>query len=604
MPAAGPRRREAGRQTGLVILSAGVLAIVAVLSMSAPWRLMELRVFDVLTTLDVPALPKDGPVIVAIDEPSMAEIALQWPWPRDLHAKLIESLRAAGAKAVGMDIIFADPGRPDADAALREAMGPDVVLAADETVIETPQGDQLIRVEPLLELTEAGALSGVATIPIEGDGTLRRLPAYPDSFARQLLRLAGFEPAAGSGLLQVFGPARTYPTVSYYQALEPGEFLPDGFFRDRVVIVGLSLQNAPSVDAGGADAHATSYTLRSGRLTSGAEIQATMYDNLRAGLLIAPAGNAARMAALLLAVLLSAAAVRRGSGWRTVLAGGLAIVAAVLGSYALIELERFHISPVGPAVAFVLVAAGQGARDYAAERRLRREITRAFSQYLSPVLVERLASDPSLLKLGGERRVLSILFTDVRGFTTIAESMKDDPERLTALVNRLLDPLSRVVLEEGGTIDKYIGDCLMAFWNAPLDEPDHAAKAVRAALRMQEVMAKLNGELALEARPGEEPIRLGIGIGINTGEAIVGNMGSDIRFDYSAIGDAVNLASRLEAKTRDYDVPIIIGPETARLVADRFAVAEIDRITVKGRSAIVPIYSVAKAGSQGGLQAA
>jgi adenylate cyclase len=398
--------------------------------------------------------------------------------------------------------------------------------------------------------------------------------------------------------------ARTYPTVSYYQALEPGEFLPDGFFRDRVVIVGLSLQNAPSVDAGGADAHATSYTLRSGRLTSGAEIQATMYDNLRAGLLIAPAGNAARMAALLLAVLLSAAAVRRGSGWRTVLAGGLAIVAAVLGSYALIELERFHISPVGPAVAFVLVAAGQGARDYAAERRLRREITRAFSQYLSPVLVERLASDPSLLKLGGERRVLSILFTDVRGFTTIAESMKDDPERLTALVNRLLDPLSRVVLEEGGTIDKYIGDCLMAFWNAPLDEPDHAAKAVRAALRMQEVMAKLNGELALEARPGEEPIRLGIGIGINTGEAIVGNMGSDIRFDYSAIGDAVNLASRLEAKTRDYDVPIIIGPETARLVADRFAVAEIDRITVKGRSAIVPIYSVAKAGSQGGLQAA
>jgi adenylate cyclase len=332
--------------------------------------------------------------------------------------------------------------------------------------------------------------------------------------------------------------------------------------------------------------------VRSGRLTSGAEIQATIYDNLRTGLLVAPAANVARMAALALAVVLAAFAVWKGTSWRTVLASAAAIAGIVAGSYLLLASAQFYLSPIGPAAAFILVAAGQGARDYAAERQLRQWITRAFSQYLSPALVERLASDPSQLKLGGERRVLSILFADVRGFTTIAEGMKHDPHRLTTLVNRLLDPLSRVVLEEGGTIDKYVGDCLMAFWNAPLDEPDHAVKAVTAALRMQESMATLNDELAREAEPGEEPIRLGIGIGINTGEAIVGNMGSDIRFDYSAIGDAVNLASRLEGKTRDYDVSIIIGPETARAVSSRFDVVEIDRIAVKGRAEIVPIYTV------------
>jgi adenylate cyclase len=587
-----PWRRPGDRRASLAAISAGMLAVLTALSFTTPWRLVEMRAFDILSTLSVPDLPPDGPVIVAIDESSLAELATQWPWPRELHARLVASLREAGAKAIGMDIIFADPSQPEADAALAAAMGPDVLLAADETVIRTPQSEQLIRVEPLPELTAAGALSGVASIPLDGDGTLRRLPAYPDSFARQLLRMTGTEPPSGTGVLQVFGPARTYPTVSYYQAMDPLEFLPEGFFRDRVVIVGLSLQNAPTVDAGGADAYPTSYTVRSGRLTSGAELQATMFDNLRTGLLVAPAGDAARLTALMLAALCAAFAVWRGTGWRTVAVGVVAVSVILAASYALLGIARFYLPPIGPALTFVFVAAGQGARDYAAERRLRQGIIQAFSQYLSPVLVERLASDPSQLKLGGERRTLSILFTDIRGFTTVAESMKDDPERLTTLVNRLLDPLSRIVLEESGTIDKYIGDCLMAFWNAPLDEPDHAGKAVTAALRMREAMEALNRELAAEAKPGEKPVRLGIGIGINTGECIVGNMGSALRFDYSAIGDAVNLASRLEGKTREYNVPIIIGPETARLIAGRFEINELDRIAVKGRIEIVPIYAV------------
>jgi adenylate cyclase len=584
---------RANRRVVLALSALAVLLAMSVLSQSTSWRLLEMRAFDMLSTLDVPAVRADAPIIVAIDEPSLAELNRQWPWPRDIHARLVESLRAAGARAIGLDIIFADPSNPQADAILASAMDGDVVLAADETLLASQHAEQLIRVMPLPELTDNGAVPGVATISLDGDGVLRRMPAYPDGFALELLRAGGYddgqEPA---GLVQVFGPGRTLPTVSYYQALDPDAFLPENVFRDRTVIVGLSLQNAPTVAAGGADAYATSATWRSGRLVAGAEILATLHENLRLGLLIAPAGEVVKTLILGCAVLAAMLAAWRSSGWHTIAAALGMLLAATLGTYLLLAFGRVFIPPVAPALAFVLVVAVQAAWDYATESRQRREIVRAFSQYLSPVLVERLSRDPSQLKLGGEKRVLTILFADVRGFTTIAEKMKDDPQRLTALVNRLLDPLSRIVLEEGGTIDKYIGDCIMAFWNAPLDEPDHAAKAVAAGLRMQTAIDLLNEELASEAVETGIPMMLGIGVGINTGECVVGNMGSQMRFDYSALGDAVNLTARLEGKTRDYDAPVIIGPETARLVADRFSVRELDRIAVKGRSETAPIYAV------------
>jgi adenylate cyclase len=223
---------------------------------------------------------------------------------------------------------------------------------------------------------------------------------------------------------------------------------------------------------------------------------------------------------------------------------------------------------------------------------MRKGITRAFSQYLSPALVERLARDPSQLRLGGEVRALTILFCDIRGFTTIAEGMKGDPERLTTLINRLLTPLSEVVMAHGGTIDKYIGDCLMAFWNAPLDDPDHATHAVEAALRMMQALEDLNGELRAEAEAcGETPIALRIGIGINTGHCVVGNVGSERRFDYSALGDAVNLASRLEGASKELGVPLVVGQATADQVSERIPLRKLKEITVKGRAEPVLVYA-------------
>ena len=416
---------------------------------------------------------------------------------------------------------------------------------------------------------------------------------------------AGLEvkrPVEGN-LIQTFGGPRTYPTVSYYQALDADNSLPPDIFKDRIVIVGLSLQNAPTIESGGPDAFLTSSSLHTGKLVAGAEVQATIFDNLRLGQSIAEADGTIRQILLGVVCFLAIALVWRGTGWRTAAAAAAMVVTLCLGSYLGLRFGRMFISPVAPTLGFLAITAGQAALDYAEERRHRRRITRAFSQYLTPALVEQLARDPSKLKLGGEKRELSVLFCDVRGFTTIAEQLKDDPEQLTALINRLLTPLSDIVLAHGGTIDKYIGDCLMAFWNAPLDDPDHAVHAVAAALDMLGSMDALNAELKREAEDDgriHHPLR--IGVGVNTGECVVGNMGSTSRFDYSALGDPVNLAARLEGASKDYEVSLLIGERTAQAVGGAFVALELDRIVVKGKTQQSPVYTALRSCSEAAVR--
>jgi adenylate cyclase len=574
-----------------------VYAALTLIAQLPAWSLLDNRAFDYLSTLNPLPLASDSPIVVAIDEPSLAEIKSQWPWPRGLHARLITALRAAGARTIGMDIVFAEPSNPEDDAALAASLGPDVVLAGDETLVTSAQADQFVRVLPLQMFSDAYALTGIASVALDRDGVLRRLPPYDDGFAAMVAMAAGFEVPVGAQnkLLQVYGPARTYPTVSYYQALEPERFLPEGFFRDRIVLVGLSLQTAATVEKGGADAYATSYTVHTGHLTAGAEIQATIVDNIRLGSSVTEAGWELRQLLLLSAIIIAALLVRKDTGWQTVLYNSIALVVLLGAAYASLRFGRIFVSPVSPALAMLSLSAAQSGLDYAKERAGRRQITQAFAQYLSPDLVAQLASDPSRLKLGGEKKELSVLFCDVRGFTTIAEQLKDDPQQLTELINRLLTPLSDIVLSHGGTIDKYIGDCLMAFWNAPLDDPHHADHAVTAALSMLASMEGLNAELRREAEmAGRTHHELRIGIGINTGDCVVGNMGSTRRFDYSALGDAVNLAARLEGESKNLGVSLLIGEKTAASLRDKSGMKELGRIVVKGKSEEVSVFTVAR----------
>ena len=223
----------------------------------------------------------------------------------------------------------------------------------------------------------------------------------------------------------------------------------------------------------------------------------------------------------------------------------------------------------------------------------RSQIRHAFGQYLAPALVEQLAQSPERLVLGGEQRNMTILFSDVRGFTSIAEYFKDDPQGLTSLMNSFLTPLTNAIIERKGTIDKYMGDAIMAFWNAPLDDPTHELNACEAALDMLDRVDKLNRERQLVAEADNTKfIQINIGIGINTGTCVVGNLGSDLRFDYSVLGDSVNLASRLEGQCASYGLPIIIGPRTAQAAKEKFTVLEIDFVAVKGKKEPEVVYAI------------
>jgi adenylate cyclase len=231
--------------------------------------------------------------------------------------------------------------------------------------------------------------------------------------------------------------------------------------------------------------------------------------------------------------------------------------------------------------------------NYFREQKQRRQIRSAFGYYLSPHMVEQLARSPEKLVLGGEERRMTILFSDVRGFTTISEHYKDDPQGLTRLMNRFLTPLTNAIIERKGTIDKYIGDAIMAFWNAPVDDDEQEANACEAALEMLTRAETLNGELKREAETnGGVYMPLRIGIGLNTGPCVVGNMGSDFRFNYSVLGDTVNLASRLEGRTKDYRIPVVIGSRTAEGAKKKFAVMEIDLIMVKGKKQPEAVFTV------------
>ncbi len=270
--------------------------------------------------------------------------------------------------------------------------------------------------------------------------------------------------------------------------------------------------------------------------------------------------------------------------------GGIAIAAAAATSWFAFRDEHVLVDPVYPIVVLMIVYLLATLVGHRHTERRQREIRQAFSRYMSPHYVELLAKDPDKLVLGGELRIMTIMFCDIRGFTTLSEGL--GAHELTEYVNSFLTPMTEIVLEHKGTIDKFIGDCVMAFWNAPLDDPDHAKNAVMAAQAMRRRVAELNAAWAEEARRGGVPHRpLRVGIGINTGECCVGNFGSHQRFDYSLLGDPVNIAARLESLTKIYGVELIMGEETAARL-DRAHLVELDLVAVKGKTQAVRIFTM------------
>ena len=381
-------------------------------------------------------------------------------------------------------------------------------------------------------------------------------------------------------LIDYRGPRRTFPTWSFLDLLEGR--VPADALRGRLVLVGASV-------VGLSDSYSAPF---GSTPLPGTERQANIVDTILQRDFIGELSGAG-MLSVIGAVLLLAAATGAAAALLPTRVAMLACGAPLVGWCAAAQFAFLRglwlpvvqpLAALGAAVATVLLF-----RYWVVDRAGRR-IQTAFRHYLAPALVNDLAAHPERLRLGGETRCMTLLFCDVRGFTAISERFKANPQGLTQLINRFLTPMTDVIMARRGTIDKYMGDCIMAFWNAPLDDRDHADHACDSALAMMRALDVLNQRLRQDAEDGGGQA-LEIGIGLNTGDCVVGNMGSEQRFDYSVLGDAVNLASRLEGLSKTYGVDIVIG-ETTRAAAPSWAALELDRVAVKGKQEAVRIYGL------------
>jgi adenylate cyclase len=319
------------------------------------------------------------------------------------------------------------------------------------------------------------------------------------------------------------------------------------------------------------------------RVYPGVEIHATALDNLLSGdFLRDVSGECALLAIIGFALVCGVLGRMSSSGWRSASLFVVLLPLPFLGGL-LAYMDGYWLPVAGPAVGGLLSLLAALSVNYAVEGRQKRFIKGAFSQYLSPEVIERIVQDPAKLKLGGETRELTILFSDIQGFTGISEMLT--PEQLTTLLNQYLTAMTDIVMEEGGTVDKYEGDAIIAFWNAPLDVDDHAARAVRAALRCQRRLAEMRPDF--KTLCGRD---LHARFGVNTGKVVVGNMGSNQRFNYTFLGDAGNLASRLEGVNKEFGTYLMISEYTKTLLGDEFVCRELARVKVVGRAASVRVF--------------
>jgi adenylate cyclase len=571
---------------GLVGLSA---ALITLLDPGSLFETAELKGLDLHFAVRGAEAPAAPVVIIAIDEDSFDELNLPWPWPRALHGQLIDTVNAARPAAIGLDLVFAEPSLhgPDDDQALSDAVSRagNVVLGAALTEVREPQFVKHDLNPPVRPVRDGAAGVGVVGFHPDADAFVRRAPVTHrfqdrdvDGFDVSLYRLAarnGLEvaslPPAAEVLINFRGGPRSYPRVPYHRVLS-GEVPPDTF-AGRLVLVG---PTSPVLH----DSFPTPFAAR-GQMP-GVEIHANALETLLRGIAIrtvpAAVGPAAAVGAGLLAAWL-AIGVRSALGAAGAVFGCAA--AGLVLAHAAFAGGRLWI-PVVPALLALLSSYGVTVvRNFIREQREKRRLSR----YFSPAVVSEIVRQQDDRRLGSTRRRVTVLFSDIRGFTSFSEKLP--PEDVVRFLREYLTVMTAVVFRHGGTVDKYVGDAIMALYNVPFDQPDHAARAVETALEFQDRVRDLGERFA--ARGGRI---LRCGVGINTGDAVVGTIGSEQRLEYTAIGDTINLGSRLEGLTKDVDVPIVISESTYLEVRDRFETRALGEVTVRGKEIPVKIYAI------------
>jgi adenylate cyclase len=582
------------------VLVAGPYAVVAAIGiaagalvgMTAPGERLEWILYDLYAQRAARnAEPAPGIVVVAIDEPSFAEIGLPWPWPRSLHAALIDRLAEGGAKTIALDILLDVESKSAADdAELAESIrrAGNVILATDQAVTDDRAYSITQWSDPIAPLAQAAAGLGVIRIPYDPDGVLRRatltIEGKPSLALAAALREPGFVRPPHADQEQLFRyngePRRGILTVSYYQALDAERSLPRDIFAGKRVFVGRSLQ-ATTIDQQ-ADHFMTPVAVS----MAGVEVHATILDALMRHRFIAdPFQHWAWLLALCALPGIVAAAAFFRLGPTAAFVATLVTVAALLFAGYLALSSDVRVPVVAPAATVASVYAVTAAYRFALTTRERRLIKRAFQHYVAPAIVEQMLNDPSRLKLGGEEYEVTVLFSDLEGFTTLSEHLT--PAQLSTHLGQYFKQMLDVLLPHHGTLDKLIGDAIMMYFGCPIADERHAVQACRGALAMQQRMIDLNARWAEEGLP-----QLRTRIGINTGRAVAGNMGTDTIFNYTILGDCVNLASRLEGTNKEYGSLITLGEDTWTRVHAEFETRELDWIRVKGKMKPVAIYEL------------
>lgn len=628
---------------GILVGLTGAFLAIALWATAAldPW---EAKTWDWRAALlAAPGAATDRVALILLDQNSLdwarKENGLTWPWPREVYGAIVDFCRRSGARALAFDVLYTEPskygveddaafgrsakafGRFAASVFLGESSGSETRWPASVPV----PGFKILGLDRWLERTGGeGIAFSRATLPIpelaagakvlcdvhmtpDRDGIYRKIRLFSlfDGKVLPVLGLGAYlaehpdtpmtlgpkgltvgerivpVDANGEAILRYRGPSGTHRTFSAAAVLQSELRLRAGesptirdpaALRGKYVFFGFS---APGL-----------YDLRPSPVDGiypGVEIHATVLDNLLSGDFIRPMPDgisAALVILIALAVGVAASSVNRVSGGVAV---GIVSLASPILLSVFFYLRGYSLPLVVQEIGTATSLALAFGVNYATEGRQKRFIKNAFRQYLSPAVIEELIQHPERLKLGGERRVLSIFFSDLQGFTSISEGL--EPEALTALLNDYLTAMTDIIHAEGGTVDKYEGDAIIAFWNAPLSVPDHGARIVRAALRCQQSLAELRP--VFRERIGKEMF---MRIGVNTGPAVVGNLGSHTRFDYTMLGDAVNLAARLEGANKQFGTFTMISEATRREMGEGFAVRELARVAVVGRAEPVTVF--------------
>jgi adenylate cyclase len=647
-----------------LLIGACAAGIVLALTNLEAFRTVELKTYDwrLARTAD-PSTARKDIALVEIDEYSLRNLqqhAGRWPWPRVVHASLIEYLNRGKPKLIVYDVLFADEdlrvgfpyggdtwSGPESDKALADTIkkAGNVVLLADATFVgestekqTLPDQGYRLNVPGVLErrvvFPPAGPLSGAAAalghnfLSLDADGPVRHVVpfvrsgenAMPSLGLSAALRASGVEPSAVRvdaqslfagdrliplemrrvntdggvmeilwGLIHFRGPAflpdmkrRPYAHYSFFDLLYSEEQLAAGqkpdvdpsMFRDKIVFVGVTA-------AGLFDVFETPFA---GGLMPGIQIHASVADDFLSNRVMRPESPRVRIALVIaFSFMIGLIAAVLPAWWAA------AVFAAIITGFGFIATRQFAggywINLTQPTLASSLALFGGVGYQYFFEGREKRKMKRLFGQYVSKDVYEQLVANPDLARLGGQRRQMTVLFSDIRGFTTVSE--KGQPEDIVKTLNEYFTRMVEIVFAHKGTLDKFVGDMVMALFGAPLDDPNHAEHAVDAALEMIRELNRLNEKWTAEGRPA-----LDIGIGISTGPMIAGNIGSEAIMSYTVIGDSVNLGARLESLNKEYSTRIIISEATRDALPGRYLFRPLGEVVVKGKTKPVAIFEV------------